>query len=68
MAGPVDTFRKIWLAATGQQEPASPEVVIHDPSARKAHDLDDPFFDDNVQSRMAEFIAATGNRKTKNTY
>ena len=68
MAGPVETVRKIWLAATGQQEPAAPEVVIHDSSARKAHDLDDPFFDDNVQSRMAEFIAATGNRKTKNTY
>jgi hypothetical protein len=68
MAGSVQTLKKIWFAATGRQETAAPEVVIHDPSARKAHDLDDPFFDDNVQSRMAEFIAATGNRKTKNSY
>ncbi len=68
MADPVETIRKIWLAATGHHEPAAPEVMIYDPAARKAHDLDDPFFEDNVQTRMAEFIAATGNRKTKNTY
>ena len=68
MAGSVQTLKNFWLAATGQQEPAVPEVVIYDPAGQKAHDLDDPFFNDNVQSRMAEFIAATGNRKTKNTY
>jgi len=68
MFGPVQTARKIWLAATGQHEPAAPEIVIHDPAVYRAHDLDDPFFDDNIQSRMADVIAATGNRKTKNVY
>ena len=68
MAGPVQTLRKIWMAVTGQKEPAAPEVVIHDPAAQRAHNLDDPFFDDNVQTRIADVIASTGNKKTKNSY
>jgi hypothetical protein len=67
MSGPVETVRKLWLVATGRSEP-SPEVVVYDQSHRWAHDLDDPFFDDNVQIRMGEKIAAIGNRKTKNRY
>jgi hypothetical protein len=68
MAGPVETVRKMWLAATGQNEPDAPQVTIYDPSARHAHDLDNPFYDENVQIRVAETIAATGNKKTKNSY
>jgi hypothetical protein len=68
MAGPVQTFRKIWSAVTGQNEPPAPEVVIHDPAAQQAHNLDDPFADDKVQARIADAIAATGNRKTKNSF
>ena len=62
-----DMFRKFWAMIYGRKEPAAP-VVVHDPAAEKAHDLDDPFFDAKVQSRMAGVIAATGNRKTKNSY
>ncbi len=67
MSSPVETVRKLWLVATGRSE-RPPEVVIHDPSHRRPHDLDDPFFDDSVQIRMGEKIAAVGNRKTKNGY
>jgi hypothetical protein len=54
------TIRHCWSAITGQdavREPAAPEVVIHDPGAERPHDLDDPFFDPKVQSRMAGVIA-----------
>ena len=68
MTGPVQTFRNLWFAMTGQNEPAAPDVVIHDPAAQRAHDLDDPFFDDKVQTRIADVIASTGNKKTKNSY
>jgi hypothetical protein len=54
------TLRHFWSAMTGQdavREPASPEVVVHDPGAARPHDLDDPFFDPKVQERMAGVIA-----------
>ena len=68
MAGPVKTIRNLWLAATGHTAQARPEVMRFDRAARAPHDLDDPFFDENVQIRIAETIAATGNKKTKNSY
>ena len=54
------TIRHCWSAIMGRdavREPAAPEVVIHDPGAERPHDLDDPFFDPKVQSRMAGVIA-----------
>jgi hypothetical protein len=68
MTGPVQTVRNLWLAAIGHRAPPTPEVMLYDRAARGAHDLDDPFFDDNIQIRMAETIAATGNKKTKNSH
>lgn len=68
MTGAVQTVRNLWLAATGRKAQALPEVMRFDPAARRPHNLDDPFFDENVQIRIAETIAATGNRKTKNGY
>lgn len=38
-------------------------VIIHDPDARRPHDLDDPFFDRRVQSRIAEAIAQARRKK-----
>jgi hypothetical protein len=67
MAGAVQTVRNLWLAATGHKTPEAPEVMRFDPAMRRPHDLDDPFFDENVQIRIAETIAATGNKKTKNS-
>jgi hypothetical protein len=63
----MQTVRKFW-SALRQNEPAAPKVVVHDPSGQRAHDLDDPFYDDKVQSRIGGVIAGTGNRKTKDSY
>lgn len=38
-------------------------VIVHDPDARRPHDLDDPFFDRRVQSRVAEVIAKARGKK-----
>ena len=50
MAGPIHTMsqtvRKLWSTVTGHSAPAAPQVVVHDPAAQQAHDLDDPFFDE----------------------
>ena len=61
------TVRRFWSVVHGQNDPAAPQVVLHDPAARRAHDLDDPFFDDKVQTRIADVIASSGNKKTKNS-
>ena len=65
MATLAQTFRDLWSAITGQQpaKPVLPEVVIHDPGADGPHDLDDPFFDPKVQSRMADVIANNAEKK-----
>jgi len=60
MANLAHAIRHLWSAMTGQdavREPAAPEVIIHDPGAAEPHDLDDPFFDPEVQARMAAVIA-----------
>jgi hypothetical protein len=53
-------LQNLWSRLTApsapEAKPLSP-VTIHDPEAQKAHDLDDPFFDRNVQSRIADVIA-----------
>jgi len=41
-----------------------PKVILHDPAALRPHDLDDPFFDPNVQKRVAEIIAGAAREKT----
>ena len=66
MASLAQTIRDFWLAMTGRQsarEPASPEVIVHDPGAQRPHDLDDPFFDPKVQSRIAGVIANNAKKK-----
>lgn len=58
-------LRNLWKRLIGPADPkpqASP-VVVHDPAAQRAHDLDDPFFDDKVQARMAEVIAHAGEQQ-----
>jgi hypothetical protein len=68
MAGLIHKVRKLWKAVAGPGKLAQPEVTVFDPDAERAHDLDDPFYDDQVRSRIAGVIASTGNRKTKNTF
>ena len=56
--------RDFWSAMTRRQsEPAKPPVVIHDPAAQRPHDLDDPFFDPAVQTRVGDVIANAGQKK-----
>jgi hypothetical protein len=60
------TLEKLWSWLTRPVEtapPHIPDILVHDPSAQRAHDLDDPFFDDNVQARMADVIAGAGHKK-----
>jgi hypothetical protein len=60
MASLAHTIRHFWFAMTGQDAvhaPPLPEVIVHDPDAARPHDLDDPFFDPEVQARMASVIA-----------
>jgi len=67
MASFTQTIRHFWSAMTTQDSvraPVSPEVIVHDPGAERPHDLDDPFFDPKVQSRMASVI--TENAKKRN--
>ncbi len=68
MAGLIHKVRKLWSAVAGPDKPLRPEVMVFDPEAERAHDLDDPFHDDKVRERIAGVIASTGNRKTKNTF
>lgn len=61
------TIRELWNYVTGgkrEPEPA-PEVIVHDPASRKPHNLDDPFFDPEVQSRMAGVIAENAAKSSK---
>jgi hypothetical protein len=61
MSGPPrtmsQTLRKYWAVVTGQAKTSLPEVIVHDPAAQRPHDLDDPFFDNDVQARLSDVIA-----------
>jgi hypothetical protein len=65
------TLRKFWSRVAGENPsaPKAPEVpkadvIVHNPAAKRAHDLDDPFFDDDVQARMADVIAGHAKKKS----
>jgi hypothetical protein len=57
MVRPINSALNFWQAVTRHWVPARPKVVLHDPAARRPHDLDDPFFDEKVQIRMGDLIA-----------
>jgi hypothetical protein len=40
-----------------KQRSRNAEVIIHDPAADRPHDMDDPYFDTEVQRRIAGVIA-----------
>ena len=72
MPGPIQSMllslRKIWSPPPAEVAPAireHPEVIVHDPAAYGPHDLDDPFFDGGVQSRIADVIASAGKTQKK---
>jgi hypothetical protein len=65
MASLAHAIRDLWFAVTGQHSvrAMAPEVIVHDPGSQRPHDLDDPFFDPEVQSRMAGVIADNAAKK-----
>jgi len=70
MPGPIhglfQSLRQLWSSPSDAAAPAipeHPEVIVHDPAAHAPHDLDDPFFDSKVQSRIADVIASAGQKK-----
>lgn len=58
-----DVVRNLWATVAGEPKKPLPEVIVHDPEAKLPHDLDDPFFDRGVQSRMADVIAQSADKK-----
>jgi hypothetical protein len=52
-------IRRVWAPLARRKESAQPlpEVIIHDPAAQRAQDLDDPFLDQTAQARVADLIA-----------
>lgn len=62
MSGPFQSITRA-VQRLFRAEPAKPDlppVIIHDPGAQKAHDLDDPFFDEKVQTRIGDVIGGAG--------
>jgi hypothetical protein len=66
MAGPIQkmlqTIRGFWRRRS-RCETAAPAVVLHDPTAQRPHNLDDPFFDLKVQARFGDVIASAGRNR-----
>ena len=62
-------FRRVWADHSrrrAQYNSRVPEVIVHDPGANKAQNLDDPFLDKKAQERAATLIArAAQNRETQ---
>lgn len=63
MTGFTHALRSLWARLIGPTDPKAPPVVVHDPAAQRAHDLDDPFFDEKVQTRVADVIAHAGQKQ-----
>jgi hypothetical protein len=69
MASLIQKIRGLWFAATGRRShdaAAASAVIVHDPAGQRPHDLDDPFFDAGVQSRIADVIAHNAAKKPRN--
>lgn len=61
-------LRNLWqrlIAPAAPKPPQMPPVIVVDPEADKAHDLDDPFFDRAIQTRMGDVIAHAGKHQKK---
>ncbi len=67
MTGLTQALQKFWAQLIGPSSPAPrtpvPPVVVHDPAAQRAHDLDDPFFDEKVQKRIGGMIGHASEHK-----
>jgi hypothetical protein len=60
--------RQFWAALIARfTTPPRTGVLLHDPAASRAHNLDDPFFDPNVQKRVADIIADAARKDVAKT-
>jgi hypothetical protein len=70
-SGPIQTLsqrlRRLWSgdADTPATSSDAPAVIVHDPAAQGPRDLDDPFFDRDVQARAADLIASVHHTEKK---
>ena len=55
-------IRDFWRTPSADDN-AAPDVVVHDPAAQGPHNLDDPFFDRDVQTRVGDVIAGAVQKK-----
>lgn len=65
MAGLMHALQNLWARLIGPSDPKpqAPPVVVHDPAGQRAHDLDDPFFDNKVQTRIGDVIGHAGQQQ-----
>ena len=64
----ISSVRRVWSTLVGSGAPsvdasARAGVIVHDPASQKPHNLDDPFFDNKVQERMADVISSAAQKK-----
>jgi hypothetical protein len=64
----INSARKWWCAVLGRKAASAQGstragVVFHDPGSQKPHNLDDPFFDNKVQERIADVISTAAQKK-----
>jgi hypothetical protein len=64
----INSARKVWSALLGRKAASAESstragVVLHDPGSQKPHNLDDPFFDNKVQERVANVISSAAQKK-----
>jgi hypothetical protein len=69
--------RKFWSRLFGKKAPPSAVnaqgFILHDPASQRPHDLDDPYFDSELQARTGKVIGSAirksrrGDSKTKKT-
>ena len=58
--------RDLWPAVSEPAPPPAPPpdtIIVHDPAAQAPHDLDDPFFEQRTQARVASAIAEAVQKK-----
>jgi hypothetical protein len=65
----INSARKVWSAVLGRKATSAGDstragVVFHDPGSQKPHNLDDPFFDNKVQERIADVISIAARKKS----
>jgi hypothetical protein len=62
MSGFARAFWRLWSAVFRRKPLRLPDVILHDPDALKAQDLDDPLRDPAARGRIGEAIGDQSKR------